>query len=75
MNKDTMKGSWKELSGKVKQQWAKLTDDDLTAVNGSYQELEGKLQKTYGYQKEEVKKHIADFVKKHNLEDDDEEVK
>lgn len=64
MNKDTLKGNWKEISGKVKQQWGKLTDNDLTQINGSYEELEGKLQKTYGYEKDKAKKEIDDFFKK-----------
>jgi uncharacterized protein YjbJ (UPF0337 family) len=36
MNKDIFKGNWKEMKGKVKQQWGKLTDDDITQINGSY---------------------------------------
>jgi len=56
MNKDIFKGKWKELKGKVKQQWGKLTDDDIAKVEGNYEELEGLLQKSYGYQKDQAKK-------------------
>ena len=63
MNKDTFQGNWKEIKGKVKQQWGKLTDDDITQINGSYDEMEGRLQKAYGYQKEQAKKEINDFLK------------
>ena len=41
MNWDTVKGDWKQFSGKVKQQWGKLTDDELTQINGNREQLEG----------------------------------
>lgn len=63
MNKDTFQGHWKEMKGKVKQQWGKLTDDDITQIDGSYEEMEGRIQKAYGYQKEHVEKEINDFLK------------
>lgn len=62
MNTDIVKGHWSEIKGKVKQQWGKLTDDDLKVMEGSYDELSGALQKRYGYQKDEVKKEIDDFL-------------
>lgn len=62
MNKDIIKGKWKEMKGKVKQQWGELTDDDLSQMEGSYEELEGALQKKYGYQKEEAEKRIKEFM-------------
>lgn len=65
MNKDILKGKWNEVKGKVKQQWGKLTDDDITQINGSYEELEGRIQKVYGYQKDQVKKELDDFAKRH----------
>lgn len=68
MNKDILKGKWNEVKGKVKQQWGKLTDDDITQINGSYDELEGRLQKAYGYQKDQVKKELDDFSKRENLD-------
>ncbi|MDR3477480.1 MAG: CsbD family protein [Gammaproteobacteria bacterium] len=67
MNKDIIKGNWKELKGKVKQQWGNFTDDDLTQMKGSYEELEGRLQKKYGYDKERVKKEIQTFLDKNNI--------
>ena len=45
MNNDIIKGNWKILKGKVKQQWGDLTDDEITQMKGSYDELEGTLQK------------------------------
>lgn len=68
MNKDILKGKWNELKGKVKQKLGKLTDDDITQINGSYEELEGRLQKAYGYQKDQLKKELDDFAKREELE-------
>lgn len=54
MNKLTWKGRWNELKGKVKQQYADLTDDDLLYSEGKEDELLGRLQKKSGKTKEEV---------------------
>ena len=62
MNKDIIQGNWKEVKGKVKQQWGKLTDDDIAKMKGSYEELSGALQKSYGYQKDQAKKEIDKFI-------------
>ncbi|HEY3424496.1 MAG TPA: CsbD family protein, partial [Negativicutes bacterium] len=39
MNEDILKGKWHELKGGVKEKWGKLTDDDLTTVNGQSEQL------------------------------------
>jgi uncharacterized protein YjbJ (UPF0337 family) len=62
MNKDIIKGHWHEIKGNLKQQWGKLTDDQITQMQGSYEELEGALQKSYGYQKDQAKKEIEAFI-------------
>jgi uncharacterized protein YjbJ (UPF0337 family) len=62
MNWDTIKGSWKEFSGKVKQKWGKLTDDDLTTVAGKRDELAGILQKKYGYAKDQAEREVDAFT-------------
>ncbi|MFD2744186.1 MULTISPECIES: CsbD family protein [Sphingobacterium] len=54
MSELTWKGRWNELKGKVKQQYGKLTDDDLTYAEGKEDELIGRLQKETGKTKEEV---------------------
>src|SRR3954471_10896055 len=61
MNKDQAAGGWKELKGKIKQQWGKLTDDDLTVLEGSADELTGRIQKRYGVAKEEAEKQVNTF--------------
>ena len=58
MDWNRVQGSWKELQGKVKAKWGKLTDNDLTAINGRREELEGNLQQLYGLQKDQVRKEV-----------------
>lgn len=61
MNSDIIQGKWDEVKGKVKQHWGKLTNDDLTVIDGKQQELCGKLQKRYGYSKEQAEKEMHNF--------------
>ena len=61
MNEDQLKGDWKQLKGRVKEQWGKLTDDDLTQLNGQRDQLVGKLQEKYGIAKEEAQKQVKEF--------------
>jgi uncharacterized protein YjbJ (UPF0337 family) len=61
MNWDQIKGNWKQMKGKVKQKWGKLTDDDLTVIAGKRDELAGKLQQRYGYEKEQAEKELDEF--------------
>ena len=63
MNWDTAKGDWKQLSGKIKEKWGKLTDDDLTMINGQREQLEGRLQERYGYAKDQAKKEVDTWSK------------
>jgi uncharacterized protein YjbJ (UPF0337 family) len=62
MNKDIVKGKWKEIKGQLKQQWGKLTDDEISQMDGTYEELEGVLQKRYGLEKDEAEKQIKEFL-------------
>jgi uncharacterized protein YjbJ (UPF0337 family) len=61
MNKDILEGKWKQLLGNVKQQWGKLTDDDLDVINGNRKELEGKIQERYGLSRDEADKQIREW--------------
>ena len=54
MNEDILKGKWLEIQGKVKEQWGKLTDDDLVEIGGKGEKLLGLLQKRYGYIREKA---------------------
>jgi uncharacterized protein YjbJ (UPF0337 family) len=62
MNWDRIEGNWKEFKGKAKAQWGKLTDDDLTEIDGRREELSGRLQQRYGYAKDEVDRHIDSWM-------------
>lgn len=63
MNKDTIKGSWDEIAGKARAKWGKLTDNDFQTAKGDLQNLQGSLEKAYGYSKEEAKRQIDEFSK------------
>ena len=56
-----VEGNWKQVKGKVKEQWGKLTDDDLDVVAGKRDQLEGKIQERYGYAKDQTKKEVDDW--------------
>ena len=59
MNTFTMKGNWNEIAGKLKQQYANLTDDDLLFKEGKEEEVLGRLQQKLGKTKEELRKIIS----------------
>lgn len=61
MNWDTIKGNWQEFRGNVRQQWGKLTDDDMEVIAGKRDELVGKIQQRYGVAKEEAERQIDQF--------------
>ena len=62
MNWDQIKGDWKQLSGKVKEKWGKLTDDDLTVIAGKREQLAGLIQQRYGCAKEQAEKELGEFI-------------
>jgi uncharacterized protein YjbJ (UPF0337 family) len=62
MNWDRIEGNWKQLKGKVKEKWGKLTDDDLTVIGGKRDQLAGMLQNRYGIAKDEVEREIDEFA-------------
>jgi uncharacterized protein YjbJ (UPF0337 family) len=59
MNWDRIEGSWKQVTGRAKQQWGKLTNDDFDVVAGRREQLAGKIQERYGVAKDEAEKQIA----------------
>ena len=62
MNSDVLKGKWMEMKGTVKEQWGKLTDDELVEINGNREQLEGKIQAHYGYAKDQARKEVDDWI-------------
>ncbi len=65
MNEDILHGKWHELKGGVKEQWGKLTDDDIATVEGKSEKLMGILQTRYGYTKEKAQEEYERFIDKH----------
>jgi len=63
MNWDTVQGQWKMFTGKIKEKWGQLTDNDLAVVGGKRDVLLGKLQERYGYARDKAEKELADFEK------------
>ncbi len=66
MNWDQIAGNWKQLSGKARQQWGKLTDDDLSVINGQREELIGRIQAQYGVTREEAERQVSDWERSLN---------
>jgi uncharacterized protein YjbJ (UPF0337 family) len=64
MNWESVKGNWDQLKGKVRTQWGKLTDDDVTVIHGQWDQLVGKLRERYGYNKEDAEREVDAFLKK-----------
>ncbi len=61
MNKEFFEGNWEIVKGKIKEQWGKLTDDELMEIKGDSLQLYGKLQKHYGYTKEEIDEQLEEL--------------
>jgi len=64
MNRHRVEGNWKQIKGKAKQQWGKLTDNEFDVIAGKRDQLSGKIQEQYGITKEEAEKQIAAFEKR-----------
>ena len=65
MNQDEAAGKWMQFKGKIKEQWGKLTDDDLKKLEGNQDQLAGRVQERYGIAKEEAERQVRDFQNKY----------
>jgi uncharacterized protein YjbJ (UPF0337 family) len=63
MDWDRVEGNWKESMGNIKHKWGKLTDDDLSQINGQRDQLEGRIQQRYGFSKDRVRQDIDAWLK------------
>jgi uncharacterized protein YjbJ (UPF0337 family) len=63
MNWNRMEGNWKQFTGKVKAQWGKLTDDQITQINGHREQLVGKIQEAYGIGQDEADRQVKEWEK------------
>jgi uncharacterized protein YjbJ (UPF0337 family) len=64
MNADIIQGNWKQIKGKIKEQWGKLTDDDLDVIEGKRDQLIGRIQGRYGLSKDEARRQVDDFYRR-----------
>jgi uncharacterized protein YjbJ (UPF0337 family) len=63
MDWDRIEGNWKQFTGSVIEKWGKFTDDDLTDINGSRDRLEGRIQEVYGYDEDQARKEVDDWLR------------
>ena len=63
MNEDMMRGQWTQFKGRVREQWGKLTDDDLDRIQGQSEQLIGRLQERYGWAREDAKREVDDWLR------------
>lgn len=61
MNRDIIEGNWRQVKGRIKAQWGKLTDDDLDQIEGDYEMLCGRIQEAYGLSRDEAERRLKDF--------------
>ena len=64
MNKDIIQGQWTQLKGKVKEEWGKLTNDDIDSINGRSEQLAGRLQERSGIEHDEANRQVAAIEKR-----------
>src|SRR5271168_4998167 len=63
MNSDQVEGKWKQLAGKAREKWGKLTDDDLQVIGGKKEQLVGKIQERYGIAREAAQEQVDEFIR------------
>jgi uncharacterized protein YjbJ (UPF0337 family) len=61
MNWDIIEGKWKQMRGQAKQKWGKLTDDDLDQIGGKRDQLIGKLQERFGYERDRAEREVREW--------------
>lgn len=64
MNEDRIVGNWKQFKGKIREQWGRLTDDDIDVIAGKKSQLLGKIQERQGLAKEDAEKQLADWQRR-----------
>jgi uncharacterized protein YjbJ (UPF0337 family) len=62
MNRDMFKGKWMQMKGSLRSKWGKLTDNDMTEIQGDMEKMIGKLQERYGYNREQAEKEMNEFM-------------
>jgi len=62
MHAEELKGKWKQISGEAKRRWGKLTDDDVSTIEGDRDKLVGKIQEREGKSKDEAEREVNDWI-------------
>ena len=65
MNWDQVEGNWEQFKGKIREQWGRLTNDDVDIAAGNRQQLAGRIQETYGIAKEDAERQIDEWLARH----------
>lgn len=65
MNEDRIKGNWKQFTGKMQEQWGKLTNDDFDVIAGKRDQFLGKLQERHGLAKDAAEEQLGTWQKRH----------
>ena len=63
MNWDSVSGMWKQIEGKLRSKWGKLTDDDWHVIGGKKDMLVGRLQQRYGYERDRAERDVDDYIR------------
>jgi uncharacterized protein YjbJ (UPF0337 family) len=66
MNWDTIAGNWKQATGKLKEEWGDLTDDDLSRIAGKRDQLVGRIQERYGIAKDEAERQVKEWERRYH---------
>jgi uncharacterized protein YjbJ (UPF0337 family) len=64
MNEDRIKGNWKQFTGKIQEQWGKLTNDDLDVIAGKREQFIGKLQERHGLARDAAEEQFTEWQKR-----------
>lgn len=62
---DRVKGNWKQFKGEIKEQWGRLTDDELDQIEGKRDKLVGRIQERYGIAKDEAERQVSSWENSH----------
>lgn len=69
MNWDRVEGNWKQLKGKAREKWGKLTDNDFETIAGKKDQLVGRIQERYGISKDEAQQQADEWVKAQKIDE------
>ncbi len=68
MNADIFQGQWKQMKGRMKEKWGRLTDSDWSQIEGRRDQFIGKLQERYGYSKEQAERELEEWERTQSTE-------